>query len=189
MKKFIIFCVGIKLLLSFRSNIFPTYSNKYKKSSLFGFDTVVQVESKFEAICSLNADPGISLTDYMKLPVDQYVCIRMPLDATLQRMQNNRFNLTVPPVKFFTLEVSPTIICDVIQTENSVEIESKECILRGSSYVESLNGCFKMKIKTIFSWNDDSNKKSIKSNSNVYVEVDPPSPFNFLSNGYYYHYY
>ena len=83
------------------------------------FDTFVDVSSSFEARCSL-AGPippdatnkygqALSLSDYMRLPVDQYVCIKMPLDAVLERDTSseanldypysscNRFILTVPP--------------------------------------------------------------------------------------------
>jgi hypothetical protein len=84
------------------------------------FDTIVKVESKFEAKCGLEADPGISLTSYMQLPVDQYVCIQMPLNASLERIVGSQFNLTVPPVRFFHLDVSPSLICEVTQTEDSV---------------------------------------------------------------------
>ena len=44
------------------------------------FDTVVDVSSKYEADCSLVADSGISLSTYMRLPVDQYVCIKVAAD-------------------------------------------------------------------------------------------------------------
>lgn len=154
--------------------------NKNYHQLYMGFDTIVEVGSNFEAKCSLNADKDIGLTNYMQLPVEQYVCIKMPLDATLQRIDTNRFNLTVPPVRFFNLDVSPTLLCTVTQGTDAVVIESNECILRGSPYVESLNGCFRMKIKTSFKWIDSSHRKSILSNSNIYVEVDPPAPFKFF---------
>lgn len=144
------------------------------------FDTVVEVSSKYESKCSLKADEGISLSNYMQLPVEQYVCIKMPLDATLSRIDGNQFNMTVPPVKFFNLDVSPSLICYVTQSEEGVIIESNECYLRGSPFVANLNGCFKMKIKTVFSWIDSSVKKSILSASSIFVEVDPPVPFKYF---------
>ena len=61
----------------------------------------VQVNSMYECPCTLTHDTEVSLRDYMRLPVDQYVCIKMPLDATLTRVENskveNRFDLVVPP--------------------------------------------------------------------------------------------
>ncbi len=61
----------------------------------------VKVNSLYECPCALNHDTEVSLQDYMRLPVDQYVCIKMPLDATLTRVENskveNRFDLVVPP--------------------------------------------------------------------------------------------
>jgi Protein of unknown function (DUF1997) len=118
------------------------------------YNTFVTVDSNFEAPCSLVADAGISLSDYMQLPVEQYVCIKMPLDATLERMEGTKFNMTVPPVRFFTLDVSPTVICDVAQNDQYVTIESSDCTLRGSPYVVGLNGCYRLKISATFSWSD-----------------------------------
>jgi hypothetical protein len=119
------------------------------------FNTFVKVKSNYEAKCSLAHDESCSLSAYMQLPVDQYICIQMPLNATLERMgdlDSNKFNLTVPPVRFFNLVVSPMLICTVKQTDHSVNIESTECVLRGSPYVEGLNGCFRFTVNTIFSW-------------------------------------
>lgn len=61
------------------------------------FNTFVKVSSSFKAPCQFEADKDVSLTDYMKLPVEQYVCIKMPLDATLERVDQTLFALTVPP--------------------------------------------------------------------------------------------
>ena len=135
------------------------------------YDVIVDVQTSFTAQCSLSHDPGASLSDYMQLPVDQYVCIRMPLDANLDRIGGNRFNLTVPPVRFFTLDVSPTMLCNVSQDAGCVLIESRDCILRGSPYVVSLNGCYNLRIRTAFSWTDTPERKEIRSDSRVYVEV------------------
>lgn len=118
------------------------------------YNTFVTVDSTFETPCSLVADNGVSLSDYMQLPVEQYVCIKMPLDATLERMEGTKFNMTVPPVRFFTLDVSPTIICNVAQNDQYVTIESSDCTLRGSPYVVGLNGCYRLKISATFSWFD-----------------------------------
>lgn len=144
------------------------------------FNTFVRVESNYEAKCATKTDPGVSLTDYMRLPVEQYVCLQMPLNATLERMANNQFNLTVPPVRFFHLDVSPVLICDVTQTADSVQIASKQCILRGSNYVVGLNGCYNINVVTKFQWTDTAEKRSIQSSSKIYVEVDPPKPFKYF---------
>ena len=138
------------------------------------YDVLVNVQTSFSADCSLTHDEGASLDDYMRLPVDQYVCIRMPLDATLERVAGSRFNLTVPPVRFFALDVSPMMLCDVAQDDARVVIESRECALRGSPYVVSLNGCYRLDIRTVFSWTDAPARKQIQSASRVRVEVDPP---------------
>ena len=127
---------------------------RIKSALKVAYNTFVTVDSTFETPCSLIADEGVSLSDYMQLPVDQYVCIKMPLDATLERIDGAKFNMTVPPVRFFTLDVSPTIICDVGQSSKFVTIESSDCTLRGSPYVEGLNGCYRLKISSTFTWFD-----------------------------------
>ena len=104
----------------------------------------------------------------------------MPLNASLERMENNQFNLTVPPVKFFNLEVSPMVYCDVLQTDDSVVITSEKVVLSGSPYVVGLNGCFKINILSTFNWKDTAEKRSILTDSRIYVRVDPPPPFKFF---------
>lgn len=127
---------------------------RHSRALRMAYNTFVTVDSTFETPCSLVADNGVSLSDYMQLPVEQYVCIKMPLDATLERMEGTKFNMTVPPVRFFTLDVSPTIICNVAQNDQYVTIESSDCTLRGSPYVVGLNGCYRLKISATFSWFD-----------------------------------
>jgi hypothetical protein len=112
---------------------------------MVNYNTFVGASSSFVAPCSLEVDTSaMSLTDYMRLPVDQYVCIQMPLDAALQRVAGEDFTLTIPPVTFFNLALSPTMYCHVTQTDNSVRITSQQIVLGGSPYIESLNGCFRM---------------------------------------------
>ena len=95
-------------------------ANNFRSTKLhMAYNTFVRVSSDFEVDCKMDADNGVSLTDYMRLPVDQYVCIDMPLNATLQRMggsDSTMFNLTVPPVTFFQLSVSPMMFCYVTQS-------------------------------------------------------------------------
>ncbi len=178
---FLIALLYIPLIHSFSSNTLTTsFQQRRTKQWMMAFDTFVKVSSSYEAPCTLQADPGISLTQYMQLPVEQYVCIQMPLNATLERIQGNLFRLIVPPVRFFHLDVSPTLYCEVRQTMDTVEIISKKCLLTGSKYIESLNGCFNILVKTKFRWQDYDNRRMILSNSNIDVEVDPPVPFKFF---------
>jgi hypothetical protein len=131
---------------------------------------------------SNNADPGVSLTKYMRLPVDQYVCVKIPLSAKLERKADNTFELTVPDLTFFNLKVSPLVIAEVSQTETSVIIESSQVFLRGSPYVESLNGCYEIRVRTEFGWEDGAScgPNVIISKSKIKVAVNPPSPFKYL---------
>jgi len=159
-------------------------ANNFRSTKLhMAYNTFVRVSSDFEVDCKMDADNGVSLTDYMRLPVDQYVCIDMPLNATLQRMggsDSTMFNLTVPPKTFFQLSVSPMLFCYVTQSEESVRIQSSSCILRGSPYMESLNGCFEININTVFSCVDTEEKRSLRSKSDIFVQVDPPRLFKYF---------
>lgn len=145
------------------------------------FDTIVTVLSHHQRKCVTECNPGISLNDYMQLPVEQYVCIKMPLNAHLERLNMSLFVLTIPPVNFFHLKVSPSAYCTVTQNSTAVIIESDTCILDGSPYVKSLNGCFKFKLKTVFEWCDEQEHKHINSTSHLLVEVDPPPPFSRIA--------
>ena len=64
------------------------------------YNTFVRVKSNFEAKTSMVHDEGFSLKEYMRLPVEQYVCIKMPLNADLTRNEGDVFILKVPPVTF-----------------------------------------------------------------------------------------
>ena len=153
----------------------------HQDTSSRNYDTIVTVHSHHQHRCTTQCNPGISLNDYMQLPVEQYVCIKMPLDAHLERVDTSRFVLTIPPVNFFHLKVSPSAYCTVTQNNTAVIIESDTCILDGSPYVKSLNGCFRFKLVTVFEWHDDHDHKHISSTSNLLVEVDPPSPFSRIA--------
>ncbi|KAJ1414111.1 hypothetical protein B484DRAFT_100419 [Ochromonadaceae sp. CCMP2298] len=67
-------------------NPFGHGSRDGSRLEMASFNTFVKVKSNYEAKCSLKHDEGCSLASYMQLPVDQYVCIKMPLNATLERM-------------------------------------------------------------------------------------------------------
>ena len=61
------------------------------------------------------ADPGDgedrSLSAYMRLPVDQYVGIQLPMGATMRRVPGDPdlFQLEIPGLKFLSLEVRPVV--------------------------------------------------------------------------------
>ncbi len=155
--------------------------NDALKMAVGANDVIIDVKSEFQTNAILKTDgSGVSLSDYMKLPVEQYVCIKMPLNSTLERLEGSLFNLTVPPVGFFHLEVSPMLKCKVSQDEDSVVIKSNDCTLSGSPYVVGLNGCYNFNVETRFRWEDSKDSKVLKSNSHIYVEVDPPKPFKFF---------
>ena len=84
-----------------------------------------------EAIVKVNeADdvtPELSLASYMRLPVEQYVDVPLPLGAKMTkyfdetiREDEGFFELTIPGLKFFTLEVKPVVRVkvSVLTTDN-----------------------------------------------------------------------
>jgi Protein of unknown function (DUF1997) len=145
------------------------------------FDTIVSVKSKNAVTGIYKADdPSLSLTNYMKLPVEQYAVIKLPLGATLSKTKDSdEFKLEVPNVKFFHLECKPTVYCVVSKStaNNMVTITSQKCILGGSPIVDSLNSHYKFNVITQFTWADMKFDKSIISNSKILVYVDPPLIF------------
>ena len=56
-------------------------------------------------------DPEYSLSNYMRLPVDQYVGIELPMGAEMKRVPGDRtmFQLEIPGLKFLSLEVKPVV--------------------------------------------------------------------------------
>ena len=84
-----------------------------------------------EAIVKVNeADdvtPELSLASYMRLPVEQYVDVPLPLGAKMTkyfdetiREDEGFFELAIPGLKFFTLEVKPVVRVkvSVLTTDN-----------------------------------------------------------------------
>ena len=56
-------------------------------------------------------DEGLSLSEYMRLPVDQYVGIDLPMGAQMKRVPEDEslFQLEIPGLKFLSLEVKPVV--------------------------------------------------------------------------------
>ena len=56
-------------------------------------------------------DPEYSLSNYMRLPVDQYVGIELPMGAEMKRVPGDRtmLQLEIPGLKFLSLEVKPVV--------------------------------------------------------------------------------
>jgi len=173
------FLLRSKLTFSKNFELVP-YRSFSKNGIKMAFDTFVQVQSRSQVKCSLKSDTGVSLNDYMRLPVDQYVLIEMPLNSKLERIGDAEFKLKVPPVNFFWMEVIPTVYCTVTSSEDSVQIESCKCVLSGSNIVEGLNDSFKFYVCTKFKWVDSPTRKIIFSNSKINVEIDPPGPFKAI---------
>ena len=101
----------------------------------------------------------------MRLPVEQYVLIEMPLGSSLTKIDNNEvykgeeFELVVPEITFFNLTLQPVVLCTVQPMEDRVVIFSDNCYLRGSSFIEKtrLNERFDFRVRCTLTWYDEQN--------------------------------
>lgn len=142
----------------------------------------------------------VTLTTYMRLPVEQYVLIPMPLGSSLTKVENTQqlmdedelqststspygeeFELVVPTITFFNLSLQPIVYASVQPHANQVVISSDKCILRGSSFIErtKLNERFDFRVKTTLTWNDALS--NVGYNGVESVQIDESIQQNQLS--------
>lgn len=96
----------------------------------------LRAHTRVRAATDERDEPGLTLSDYMRLPVSQYVDVPLPLGATMARLgegtvrtatasetRDETFELTIPGLKFFSLEVAPVIAVRVrcLGDEETVE--------------------------------------------------------------------
>ena len=203
--------LSIMIALLFPSESPPSVARAFTASSAHVErvkDTRVDVGHRSRARVALDQSPhaqNVTLSQYMRLPVEQYVLIKLPLNSELTKldagsaarevkearagdvseMESNNtgsFKLLVPPVTFTNLTVQPVVFAAVECRENEVVIHSHECILRGSEFIErtSLNERFDFKVETTLTWEDnaDLSDSFIYANTRIEVDVDVPRPFS-----------
>ncbi|KAL7461396.1 hypothetical protein ACHAXS_001816 [Conticribra weissflogii] len=131
---------------------------------------------------------NVTLSNYMRLPVEQYVLIPMPLGSSLTRVkkeaniqsirigmeEDNRtddsireeFELVVPTIKFFNLSVQPVVFASVYPQHDKVIISSDKCLLKGSSFIEKvkLNERFDFRVRTALTWDDPLSSENFNEN-------------------------
>ena len=131
---------------------------------------------------------NVTLTNYMQLPVEQYVLIPMPLGSSLTTRDksknsdtgtdllsaNTEFELVVPTITFFKMSLQPVVYASVYPQENRVVISSSKCILRGSSFIEKtqLNDRFDFSVNTTLTWNDTMSDIYLSQNNNQNGDVN-----------------
>lgn len=136
---------------------------------------------------------NVTLTDYMRLPVEQYVLIPMPLGSSLTRVgrKNNHvqnepssktngidtlsgfesilelFKLEVPTITFFNLSLQPIVYATVQPQSNQVVISSNKCILHGSPFIEKvkLNDRFIFDVQCTLTWRDSLQKQKDRASN------------------------
>ena len=148
-------------------------------------------------------DDSLRLTNYMRLPVEQYALVPMPLNSTLSRLPGGSvsdFELMVPPVKFLWLTVQPFVHAFVVLEEDKVVITGDRCTLKGSPFIAKvkLNERFSFNVWSELTWDDtleegiskqgcddDGNdggngEGTIYARSRIQVDVDVPRPFSAI---------
>ena len=171
----------------------------------FNLDTHVRVRSKQTLPIPAGDGSAVSsgdlvrLTDYMRLPVEQYVCVPMPLNSKLSRLPGgttNDFELVVPNVRFLSLEVQPIVHAVVTLADDRVIIEGDRCTLTGSPFVgrSRLNERFNFCVRAELSWVDldsgvgvglveegeEEEGNAISADTTIEVDVDTPFPFRTI---------
>jgi hypothetical protein len=58
-------------------------------------------------------DPGAGLEQYMRLPVSQFVLVKVPLGSTLRRIGSELFEIVVPKLELFGIWIQPRVKCTV----------------------------------------------------------------------------
>lgn len=172
----------------------------------FNLDTKVRVRSTCSVPVSNRLaaqDDSLRLTNYMRLPVEQYALVPMPLNSTLSRLPGGSvsdFELVVPPVKFLWLTVQPVVHAFVVLEEDRVVITGDRCTLKGSPFIAKvkLNERFSFNVWSELTWDDtleegiskqgcddDGNgggngESTIYARSRIKVDVDVPRPFSAI---------
>ena len=173
------FTVWLTLILLLLPSNTLGFSAVTPSPRIFIKDTKVAVEGKSTAsvVPSLpSSEDDVTLSNYMHLPVEQYVLIEMPLGSSLTKLDNNTtatvvadatacssndegeaFELVVPEITFFNLTLQPVVLCTVQPMEDKVVIFSNNCYLRGSSFIEKtrLNERFDFRVSCTLTWYDD----------------------------------
>ena len=173
----------------------------------FNLDTKVKVRSTCSVPVSNRLaiqDDAVRLSNYMRLPVEQYALVPMPLNSTLTRLpggSTSDFELVVPPVRFLWLQVQPVVHAFVVLEENKVVITGDRCTLKGSPFIAKvkLNERFSFNVWSELTWDDtldkgntaigndegisnqqDESESTIYARSRIKVDVDVPRPFSAI---------
>ena len=101
--RFIAVIIILEGSVAFTTHPLRLSSRRYLLTQRAAFDTVVRAEGAVEEVPAATVvDEGVTLTQYMQLPVSQYALIQMPGDAVLRPAAPSEgcaFELTIPPLR------------------------------------------------------------------------------------------
>ena len=101
------------------------------------YDARIQLDAKMRQPVAARAGL-VSLDRYMRLPVEQYCAIPLPMQASLVRTARpDEFEMRVPELAFRVpgkpITVAPLVVASVVSESDRVVIASDSCTLTGSS--------------------------------------------------------
>ncbi|KAL7509945.1 hypothetical protein ACHAXN_007589 [Cyclotella atomus] len=182
---------SIYIILAALAIISPAAGFSLSAPTRTKFDTKVAVDGR--STVQVHPPPNassnkVTLTDYMRLPVEQYVLIPMPLGSSLTRVEKGIandeqltqlfcgstsngdlteewFKLEVPTITFFNLSLQPVVYATVQPQRNRVTISSNKCLLHGSPFIEKvkLNDRFIFDVQCTLTWMDGLQSNNIKN--------------------------
>lgn len=126
-------------------------------------------------------DPGAGLEQYMRLPVSQFVLVKVPLGSTLRRIGSELFEIVVPKLELFGIWIQPRVKCTVRSESENVDIQSVSLNIEGSDLVQKLrlNDRVEFDVHCRFTHTTGSCPE-IHCHSLIHATVDPPALFGFI---------
>lgn len=177
----VIILTAALLAVTTRGFSFSSIQKKHSSTNT-KFDTKVAVNGQSVVTVyppSHAASNNLTLATYMRLPVEQYVLLPMPLGSSLTRIEEEKgkhnpdggiaipttqssketvFELQVPTIAFFNLRLQPVVYATVRPHRDRIVISSSKCLLHGSPFIDKvrLNERFVFHVQCTLTWSDPS---------------------------------
>lgn len=93
----------------------------------------------------------------MLMPVEQFVLLELPLGAYMAREDENTFQLVIPTVAFFGLEVRPVVrarVTHVASPRPAVVVEAVQFALDGSEPIRAMQDLAEVRGRTTLTWEE-----------------------------------
>ncbi|CAG9464258.1 unnamed protein product [Pedinophyceae sp. YPF-701] len=147
----------------------------------------VPVEAFSSAKVHDNADPSLSLDRYMRMPLEEFAQLQLPLGAKMTLAGNDHLELVVPDMRIFDLKISPHVLLRAERIEGDhpalvMHVEKFE--LQGSqAIIRALNEAVTVVGSTKFSWQSAGKDSHVYCSTNLELGGEPPGPFKLVPKG------